>query len=172
MKFKDLDTTTVYAYQPRFGPAQKILVLDTEKFYTSTGRWRGNEIIPARPNQKATTGSGYDGVPVGVLVCPAEDPTARQLIAYPAHILGPWDEAQKKKEAEEEQRRKDRQREKDFRDQNALDAQRAKELMSQHPEIFPGTVYVDSYNPTQKITTTQLIELLEALPQLSEASHV
>lgn len=167
MRLKDLNTTTtVYAYRTsKYGSARRIQVLDTSKLYSRTSKYEGNKIVPAHPGDKATTGSGYFGRPVGVLFREADVPTGAQQIAYPAHILGPWDVYEVQQAAEDHQRAKDRQREKDFRTQNALDAQRFKELATAHPEIFPPRVYVDAYGDAQKIRTATLIALLEALPQ-------
>jgi hypothetical protein len=163
MKLKDLNTTTVYAYRTsKYRQPQQILVLDASQLYISSRRRTSDSTpVPARPGARATIGT------IGVLFRKADKPTEAPQLAMPQHIVGTWEEVSKEEEKAKQERLAAEKSMADFRTQNALNAQRLKALMSQYPEIFSGTIYVDNYNSTQKIKTTQLIQILEALP-----SHV
>jgi hypothetical protein len=164
-----LNTTTVYAYRTsKYHTPRRIQVLDASQLYISSRRRASDSTpVPARPGARATIGTGYYGSTIGVLYREADKPTGAPQLAMPQHIVGTWEEVSKEEEKAKQERLAAEKSMADFRTQNALNAQRLKALMSQYPEIFSGTIYVDNYNSTQKIKTTQLIQILEALP-----SHV
>jgi hypothetical protein len=163
MRLKDLNTTTVYAYRrsPR-GYAEKVMVVDASTLYTTKFRESGH--IPAREGQRANMSSSYHTRSCGVLVRWPDKPDSSNGLVMPAQIVGTWEEISKEEDQAKAERLAAQKSMDDWYAQNARDAQRAKELMSQHPEFFPGPIYVDSRDSKQKIKTTTLIQLLEALP--------
>jgi hypothetical protein len=102
-----------------------------------------------------------------VLYREADKPTGAPQLAMPQHIVGTWEEVSKQEEQAKAERLASDKRMADFRRQNELDAQHLRELMLAHPEFWPSVPYVDTYNSTQSIRTSLLIQILEALP-----SHV
>lgn len=167
MRLKDLNTTTEYAYRSsKYGAAQKVRVLDTEKYYTFASH-RDRTIKPAHPTDKPTTGgSGYFSTPVGVLV-QTDVHTDPPEIAYPAHILSTWEEYLVKDAAEKEHRRKQQQIEAEKTKQTKRDAARLRELLTNHPEI---RVHISDYRSSTEVSYSVLIRLLEALPAQADAN--
>jgi hypothetical protein len=161
MKFKDLNETTVYAYRrgPR-GVAEKIMVVDASTLYTT--KFRESGYVPAREGQRANMSSTYSRRSVGVLVRTVRNNS--EHLVMPAQIVGTWEEVSKQEEKDKQQRLAADKAMDDFRRQNALDAQRLRELMLAHPEFWPSTPYVDTWKSTQEIRTSLLIKILEALP--------
>jgi hypothetical protein len=169
MKLKDLNETTVYAYRTsKYHTPRRIQVLDASQLYISSRRRTSDSTpVPASPGARATIGTGYYGSTIGVLYREADKPTEAPQLAMPQHIVGTWEEVSKQEEQAKAERLASDKRMADFRRQNELDAQHLRELMLAHPEFWPSVPYVDTYNSTQSIRTSLLIQILEALP-----SHV
>lgn len=163
MRFKDLNTTTVYAYRrgPR-GYAEKVMVVDASTLYTTKLREAG--YIPAREGQRANLSSSYHTRSCGVLVRWPDKPGSSNGLVMPAQIVGTWEEISKEEEQAKAERQAAQKSMDDWYAQNAKDADRLQKLMLAHPEFFHGRNYVNSRDSTQSVKTTTLIALLEALP--------
>lgn len=166
MKFKDLNTTTEYAYRSsKYYTPRKILVLDASQLYTSSHRRASDSTpVPAKPGARASIGTGYYGITTGVLYREASAPTGQPQLAMPQHIISTWAEWEIQNHAEQERKRNEDAARKVKANENARNAAKIKELLAAHPEITG--VYVSPYQNRSDVPYPVLIQLLEALPDV------